>query len=189
MTEHHHHPEPAPNHDHVRCVGSALSRADALCAGRGARLTAIRRRVLELVWASHRPRGAYAILDDLAQDWAQDGVQERGRKPAPLTVYRALEFLVEQGLVHRIESLNAYVGCAEPGDVHTGQFLVCQACGEAVEINDPRVTEAVSASARDHGFAIRRQTVEVSGLCPACRAPTCSTGTCPAASTTRRSVS
>lgn len=188
MTDHHH-PEPDSGHDHVRCIGSALSRADALCAGRGARLTAIRRRVLELVWASHRPRGAYAILDDLAQDGAHDGTHA-GRKPAPLTVYRALEFLVEQGLVHRIESLNAYVGCAAPGEMHTGQFLVCQACGEAVEIDDPRVAEAVMACARDHGFSVRRQTVEVSGLCPACRTTSCRAPTSQAGDVpTRRSVS
>ncbi|WP_348771359.1 Fur family transcriptional regulator [Azospirillum sp. SYSU D00513] len=152
---------PAPHHDHDHCIADALTRADALCAERGARLTSLRRRVLELVWNSHRPRGAYAILEDLSQ---QDG-----KPAAPLTVYRALEFLVEQGLVHRIESLNAYVGCAAPGAVHSGQFLVCAACGNAIEIDDPRIRSAIDATAAEHGFRVQRPTVEVRGLCPECQ--------------------
>ncbi|CAO3413255.1 Fur family transcriptional regulator [Azospirillum endophyticum] len=148
-------------HDHTHCIADALTRADALCAERGARLTALRRRVLELVWSSHRPRGAYAILEDLSQ---QDG-----KAAAPLTVYRALEFLVEQGLVHRIESLNAYVGCADPGDVHSGQFLVCDACGDAAEIDDPGVGAAITAAAAGRGFRVQRPTVEVRGLCKSCQ--------------------
>ncbi|HYF85979.1 Fur family transcriptional regulator [Azospirillum sp.] len=148
-------------HDHTHCIADALSRAEALCAERGARLTALRRRVLELVWSSHRPRGAYAILEDLSQ---QDG-----KAAAPLTVYRALEFLVEQGLVHRIESLNAYVGCAAPGAVHSGQFLVCEACGDAAEIDDPGVGAAIDAAAAERGFRVQRPTVEVRGLCKSCQ--------------------
>lgn len=148
-------------HDHTHCIADALTRADALCGERGARLTALRRRVLELVWSSHRPRGAYAILEDLSQ---QDG-----KAAAPLTVYRALEFLVEQGLVHRIESLNAYVGCAAPGDVHSGQFLVCEACGDAAEIDDPGVGAAIIAAAAERGFRVQRPTVEVRGLCKSCQ--------------------
>ena len=93
-------------HDHDACVDDAMARAEAICGAQGARLTPMRRRVLELVWNGHRPRGAYDILEDLASD---------GKKPAPLTVYRALDFLVEQGLVHRLESLNAFVGCADSG--------------------------------------------------------------------------
>ena len=149
-------------HDHHACVGAALARARALCESRGVRLTPLRERVLELVWSSHRPRGAYAILDDLA------GVD--GKRPAPLTVYRALDFLVEQGLVHRIESLNAYVGCPDPGSAHTGQFLVCSRCGNAAELDDPAIATAIARAAAGRGFQVQRQTVEVAGLCPACSA-------------------
>ncbi len=157
-------PHPASHtHDHAHCIADALTRADALCAERGARLTSLRRRVLELVWTSHRPRGAYAILDDLTQ--------QGGKPTAPLTVYRALEFLVEQGLVPRIESLNAYIGCAEPGGVHAGQFLVCEGCGNAVELDDPRVHDAIRTAASEHGFQIRLPTVEVRGVCPDCQKP------------------
>src|SRR5690242_10586102 len=149
-------------HDHGHCIDAALARADQLCAGRGARLTSLRRRVLELVWTSHRPRGAYAILEDLAG--------AVGKRAAPLTVYRALDFLVEQGLVHRIESLNAYVGCPSPGESHSGQFLVCERCGDATELNDPRVAAAIADSARDLGFLVARPTVEIQGVCPQCQA-------------------
>lgn len=156
----HAHTAAAP-HDHAHCVADALTRADALCAERGARLTILRRRVLELVWSSHRPRGAYAILEELSQ---QDG-----KAVAPLTVYRALEFLVEQGLVHRIESLNAYVGCAAPGATHSGQFLVCEGCGDAAEIDDPSIRSAIAAAAAVRGFRVQRPTVEVRGVCKDCQ--------------------
>lgn len=148
------------DHDHDQCVEIALERAESLCAERGARLTPLRRQVLELVWTGHRPRGAYAILEDMAG---------RGRRVAPLTIYRALDFLVEQGLVHRIESLNAYIGCAAPGDGHNGQFLVCDRCGNATEVNDDRVANAILKSAGDLGFEVARPTVEVRGLCTDCR--------------------
>src|SRR5262245_4876474 len=111
---------PRKGHDHDRCVTDALSAAEAVCARAGDRLTPLRRRVLELVWASHRPAGAYALLDRLRED---------GRGAAPPTVYRALDFLLERGLIHRIESLNAFVGCAHPGENHLVQFLICRSCG------------------------------------------------------------
>jgi Fur family zinc uptake transcriptional regulator len=148
-------------HDHAHCVSDALAQAEALCAARGARLTVLRRRVLELVWASHRPRGAYDILEELGE--------APGRRAAPLTVYRALEFLVDQGLVHRIESLNRYVGCIEPGASHNGQFLVCDGCGVAFELNDAGIVAAISDCAGTRGFRVVHPTVEVHGLCPACQ--------------------
>ena len=94
-------------HDHSRCVAEALAEAEALCAKQGTRLTTLRKRVLELVWASHKPLGAYDILGVLSE--------EDGRRAAPPTVYRALDFLLENGLVHRIASLNAFIGCVHPG--------------------------------------------------------------------------
>lgn len=150
----------AAEHDHEACVVDALARADALCAARGSRLTPIRRRVLELVWRGHRPRGAYDILEDLGRG---------GRRPAPLTVYRALDFLLEQGLVHRLESLNAFVGCPHPDARHPSQFLVCERCGTATERADPAVAAAIEASAAALGFTVERQVVEVRGVCPNCR--------------------
>ncbi|HYD98519.1 MAG TPA: Fur family transcriptional regulator [Alphaproteobacteria bacterium] len=153
-------------HDHRHCIAGALSRAEAQCARAGARLTPIRRQVLELVWRSHKPRGAYDILADLET--------EGGRAAAPLTVYRALDFLVAQGLVHRLESLNAYIGCAQPGEGdeggHSGQFLVCERCGNATEVDDPAIAAALDRSARAQGFRITRPTVEIRGICAGCAA-------------------
>src|SRR5687767_3862769 len=102
-----------PGHDHALCVDDALAAAERQCAAKGARLTEQRRRVLELIWKSHAPVGAHTLLDRL---------REQGVRAQPPTVYRALEFLVENGLIHRIESLNAYIGCAEPAERHVGQF-------------------------------------------------------------------
>ncbi|MBI1775548.1 MAG: transcriptional repressor [Proteobacteria bacterium] len=152
---------PASDHDHGRCVDDALARAEAICAGRGARLTELRRRVLQLVWRSHEPVGAYDVLEALGGD---------GRRAAPPTVYRALEFLIEQGLIHRIESRNAFIGCAIPDAPHSGQFLLCAECGSATELTDSGIEKAVAATATREGFRIRRVTLEVEGLCPRCQA-------------------
>ena len=148
-------------HDHKRCVGDALDAVEALCAKRGLRFTALRRRVLELVWQGHRAVRAYDVL-------ARLGREHRGA--APPTVYRALDFLLENGFVHRIESLNAYVGCGEPGAAHAGQFLICRQCNATAELDDPAIARMVERKARLVGFAPDRQTIEVTGLCPACSA-------------------
>lgn len=148
------------DHDHNLCVEDALERADALCGAQGARLTALRRAVLELIWRGHEPVGAYALLDDLRGSHAN---------AAPTTIYRALDFLAAHGLIHRIESLNAYIGCDHPERPHTSQFLICARCSTAAEIDAPQVTKALARKADEIGFAVTRQTVELSGLCPACR--------------------
>ena len=113
---------PKAEHDHGDCIADALGMAEQVCAKRGARLTKLRRRVFELVWSSHAPVGAYDLLRHLARE--RDGA-------APPTVYRALDFLRKHGLIHRIESLNAFVGCCTPGEAHAGQFLICSRCGAA----------------------------------------------------------
>ncbi len=148
-------------HDHSNCIVDALRRAETLCEQRGVRLTAIRRRVLELVWHSHAPIGAYAILDQL---------KVNDRSAAPPTVYRALDFLLEQGLVHRLESLNAFIGCDHPEDRHISQFLICTACHQAVEVADKRIVQAATSCAQDQGFSLSRLTIEIEGICARCSA-------------------
>ena len=149
-------------HDHSHCLEAALDRAAALCGDRGVRLTPLRRRVLELVWGGHKPLGAYEILDTLKGE--RHGA-------APPTVYRALEFLLAHGLVHRIESLNSFVGCPDPDPVtpHGGQFLICRSCGSAAELNDTGIDKAIRKSAAKAGFAVTRPMIEVLGLCPHCQ--------------------
>jgi Fur family zinc uptake transcriptional regulator len=151
---------PEPGHDHDHCVVDALAAAAARCTANGSRLTDIRREVLAVVWASHRPVGAYDILAELGRD---------GRRIAPPTVYRALDFLLEQGLVHRVASQNAFIGCPSPGHVPGVELLICTECGSAIEVQEGRIAAAVSAAAARHGFEIGQQTIEVLGRCAACR--------------------
>lgn len=120
----------------------------------------MRRRVLEEVWRGHDAVKAYDILERL-------GSARHAAKPP--TVYRALQFLLQQGLVHRLESLNAFVGCVQPRHGHQGQFLICRACGEVRELQAPDIAAAVARSAEQAGFAVERQTVEVLGTCPRCQ--------------------
>lgn len=150
-------------HDHSHCVSHALAEAEAICARQGLRLTALRKRVLELVWASHKPLGAYDILGVLSD--------EDGRRAAPPTVYRALDFLLGNGLVHRIASLNAFVGCSHPEHAHQGQFLICRSCNAAIELEQATISDAIISSAAGVGFAVESQTVEVVGLCAGCQEP------------------
>jgi Fur family transcriptional regulator, zinc uptake regulator len=137
-----------------------LAHADALAAERGVALTPLRRQVYAAILASDRPAGAYDLLAALEP--------QRGRVP-PTTVYRALDFLVEHGFVHRIESRNAFVACCELDHPHQSQFLICETCGETVEIPGGELAEQLSNSAPAHGFEVHRQVVELSGLCAACK--------------------
>lgn len=148
-------------HKHSTCIAEALAAAELSCQQHGNRLTPIRRRVLELVWASHEPVKAYDVLDILRNERSS---------AAPPTVYRALEFLQEEGLVHKIESLNAFVGCGKPGHLDSGQFLICSDCGEVAELDDPDLVEAISKKALQVGFAIDDQIVEIKGRCAQCAA-------------------
>ncbi|WP_207481164.1 Fur family transcriptional regulator [Arenibaculum pallidiluteum] len=148
-------------HDHDLCIRDALDSAEALCARRGARLTTLRRRVLELVWQSHRPVGAYDLLARLGE----------GRdRAAPPTVYRALDFLMEQGLVHRIHSLNAFVGCPSAREGHAARFLICTDCGEATEFEDEPLQRDLERIGTARGFRIDGQVIELQGLCSRCAA-------------------
>ena len=150
---------PAPGHDHQHCMASVLATAERLCAQRGARLTAQRRCVLEVVAASHSATGAYEIMDRL-------GAQRR--RPAPISVYRALDFLMSQRLVHRLASRNAYVACSAPRAAHGAQFLICERCGAIGELCEEAVECAVAEAAQTAGFAATTQLIEVAGLCAHC---------------------
>jgi Fur family zinc uptake transcriptional regulator len=153
-------PQLVADHDHDRCIDAALDRAGELCGRRGARLTRLRRRVLELVWQSHAAVKAYDLLAELGR---------KGAAAKPPTVYRALDFLMAHGLVHRLESLNAYVGCPQPDAPHDGQFLICEACGQVSEFAAPAIQDAIEIQAAGLGFAVGQRTVEVRGVCRDCQ--------------------
>ncbi len=146
-------------HNHKACVSDALHKAEILCSDTGIRLTPIRKRVLELVWKSHRAIKAYDILEQLD---ARDGAL------APPTVYRALEFLQSHGFVHKVESLNAFIGCGHPLSRHHCQFFICTACGEVDEFCDEGIAERVGKKAKQAGFTPQSQVLEVRGVCASC---------------------
>lgn len=147
-------------HNHRHCVADALEAAEEICHDRGLRLTALRRRVLEMIWSGHEPVRAYDLLDKLREERAG---------AAPPTVYRALDFLCDCGLAHRIKSLNAYVGCGDPRFDHAGQFLICRQCRAVAELDAPEITDAIADRARKAGFEVAGQTIEIAGLCPDCQ--------------------
>ena len=153
-------PFPAKGHDHQQCAREALERAEQLCASRGRRLTALRRRVLELVWESHQPVKAYDLLARL---------REESGSAAPPTVYRALDFLLAEHLVHRLASMNAFVGCARPTDCHSGQFLICRHCDMVAELDDPALNDLLEQQATAVGFTLEGQTIELEGVCTRCQ--------------------
>lgn len=151
----------APDHDHGRCTADALAHAEALCESRAQRLTPIRRQVLEALLSSHSPLGAYEIIERAAV---------AGARPAPITIYRALDFLRENGLVHRIESRNAFVACLHnhaSGDIVV--FLICERCGAVGEAPSKAVAETLAAAAKGAGFSPKAPVIEISGVCAHCR--------------------
>lgn len=151
------------NHDHKRCISAALSRARELCDARKARLTPIRETVLKTIWASHRPLGAYEIVEQMSQP------ETSAHHVLPPTVYRAVQFLLDQGLVHRLASLNAYIGCPFPGNYHSDFFLICRDCGSTAECSDDQVDLAVKQAATRAKFQVESKVVEIVGICPECQ--------------------
>ena len=162
-----------PHHDHGPCAHAAgrstrapeaLAEAEALCWARGVRLTPIRRDVLAVLYGTHRPLGAYDIADALG---------EKGhRRLAPITVYRALEFLLAEGLAHRLASRNAFVACPHrhgAGDLVA--FLICEACGGVDEMSSPPLGKALSRLLDAERFEPHLQVLEISGRCAHCREP------------------
>ena len=150
---------PKKGHDHDRCVDSALAQAEKVCDDENARFTDMRRRVFTLIWQSHKAVTAYELLDALTSE---------GQRVQPPTVYRALEFLTDLGLVHRIESLNAYFGCDRPDCDHLGQYFICTQCGRVAEAVNEDMSNAVRKAAGNVGFTIQTTTVEIKGLCHDC---------------------
>lgn len=147
-------------HDHTDCTGGVMARAEEMAVAQGLRLTTVRRRVLEVLLEGHRAMGAYEVLQRLAAE---------GFGNQPPVAYRALDFLVEAGLVHRIQRLNAFAACMHPGEAHAPAFLICRTCDAVAEAPGIQVRAALDAAAAGVGFAVERATVEALGLCPGCR--------------------
>lgn len=152
---------PEPDHDHGRCTVSGMTLAEDLCRRTGQRLTPMRRQVLAVLLDGHKPMGAYDIISAIGT--AQE-------PPAPITIYRALDFLRENGLVHRIESRNAFIAC-----VHNHEsgapvvFLICERCGAVGEAPSQAAAEPLMAAAREAGFVPKVPVIEIGGICRHCR--------------------
>jgi len=140
-----------------RKIKHALATAERICRERGVRLTETRRRVLELILEAGQPIGAYGLLGQLAG------------QPMPTTVYRAIDFLLAQKFIHRIESLNAFVACLDSDHPHESQFVICSDCGSTEELHDEAIVASIRRHGRWLGFKSDSQVVEVRGVCAACQ--------------------
>ncbi|ODS24024.1 Fur family transcriptional regulator [Candidatus Endobugula sertula] len=147
------------NHQH--CIDTAISNALLACQEANVRLTPLREQLLKLIWKSHQPLGAYDLIEMLAE------VSERCI--APPTVYRTLNFLLNVGLIHRINSLNAFIGCTDPSTRHPSYFLICTECQTATECHNDSLRQQVSHIGTQTGFRIQQQWLEVLGLCQNCQ--------------------
>ncbi len=161
---------PDQQQDEVTCAhatqqaqraGKAMAQAEALCRTRGARLTPIRRKVLEALYATHKPMGAYDLAEILGP---------RGRRLAPITVYRALDFLIEQGFVHRLASQNAYIASPnEHEERESVTFLICENCGGVDEATSPALSGALTELLAAQGFQPKGKVLEITGRCSHCQ--------------------
>lgn len=151
---------PFADHDHSSCTDEALRHADKIAKDRGLRLTPVRRRALEILLGEHRAFGAYEVLEQLGAD---------GFGNQPPVAYRALDFLVEHGLAHRIRRLNAFTACTHPGEAHSPTFFICSECEIVAEAPGAAVRNAMDQAADAMGFEIERTSIEAVGLCLRCR--------------------
>jgi Fur family zinc uptake transcriptional regulator len=146
-------------HDHKKCVSHALGTAEQLCLSRGVQLTPIRHQVLELIWVSHQAVKAYELLDRIKP-------MQAAAKPA--TIYRALDFLIEQGLIHRVESLNAFIGCSRSEHQHEQLLLICNKCLNVEERSAANVMTALSQEIQQARFTVHSKALEIQGVCEKC---------------------
>jgi Fur family transcriptional regulator, zinc uptake regulator len=160
-------------HTHAASAEAALVLAEEYCRERGEKLTPIRRKVLELLLTSGRATKAYSLLDDMRQIHPGS---------APPTVYRALDFLLSAGLVHRIESINAFTVCHDLTQCQHGILVVCQQCGNVTELHQPKLRQALVAQIEDAGYRLASEEIELKGLCSACQAAEASAASPAAAS-------
>lgn len=149
-------------HDHTMCIATAIKSAEDHCATAKVQLTPVRRRVLEILLAHHKAMGAYDILNIL---------REEGLGSQPPVAYRALDFLVTQGFVHRIENQNAFVACTHPGTDHEPAFLICTDCKTVAEMDAKLDQGPLSNAAHRAGFTVQNAIVEALGQCPSCAKP------------------
>lgn len=146
-------------HDHTACIADMIAVAEEYCAANKLQFTPTRRRVLEFLLADHKALGAYDVLEKLVKE---------GYGSQPPVAYRALDFLVKYGFVHKIERLNAYIACAHPQEEHSPAFMICRLCGSVAEASSTPAKNLLGQAAQDVGFCVEHTLVEAEGLCPKC---------------------
>jgi len=146
-------------HDHRRCRREVIKAVEQLCQQRRIRLTPVRRCTLEILLESHHAIGAYDVLAKLGKS---------GFGETPPQVYRALNFLIEQGFAHKLERLNAYVACSTPTDCCEPCFMVCRNCGRVAEQTIPTASKHLASAAEKLGFSLGTAVIELSGVCSQC---------------------
>jgi Fur family zinc uptake transcriptional regulator len=152
---------PQPEHDHSSCVDLAVERAQEICAVKDIRLTPLRQAVLKVLLSSHRALGAYDIIEKLGKD---------GRRLAPISVYRIIDVLLSAGLVHRLESKNAFFAClSRHSDSKSTVVLICNECGRVAETEAPETWDAIKTITQASGFTVLDTVLEIQGICADCR--------------------
>lgn len=146
-------------HSHKKCIQDALGHAEKICLERKCKLTPIRKKVLRLIWESHKPIKAYDLLAQLS---SADFIEK------PPTVYRALQFLSGNQLIHRIESQNAYIGCNVNHEGLDSKFFICDECNEVEELTEPNVNKTLTEVSKKLGFTPSLVNVEIHGTCAQC---------------------
>ena len=144
---------------HKSCIKEALIGAKIICDQRGVKLTKLRETVLKLIWKNHSYVKAYDLLDDL---------KKIDNSAKPPTIYRSLEFLMENGFIHKIQSLNAFVGCSHPSEHNECYFLICKECQNIEECHSENINKFVQSTSSNNNFSANQVTLEISGICQEC---------------------
>ena len=148
-----------PCEDHKDCIDKAMEIAEQTCSEKQLKFTNLRREILRMIWEGHGPKKAYDLLSEL---------QLTNQSAKPATVYRTLEFLIENGFVHKVNSLNAFVGCSHPLKHQDCYFLICDSCNDISEYCDPAITSAIKTITERNQFTVKNTTLEIAGRCNSC---------------------
>lgn len=147
-------------HNHAQCIDKALSAAEKICLEKKLRLTPLRKRILELIWSNHKSIGAYELLDVFKQE---------DPNAKPVTIYRALDFLLSAGLIHKVESINAFVGCLRPETTHHSVILICDSCHNTYEVEAQKIYQQIIEASKLIDFSPSQLTLELHGCCSNCQ--------------------
>lgn len=157
---HHNHDDALHGVHDSQTIEQRLNDAEAACQADGSRLTPLRREVLSLILSAQAPLGAYDLLARMKRD--------NERPAAPPTVYRTLDFLMEQGFIHRLASINAYIPCCHPREGHQAAFLICQKCQTVQETSASHLMESLHQVATSGHFSAKHTIIEITGICQQC---------------------